>query len=74
MSQAAGAGSAEPRVLQPHVARSAPQVLLVTGIARCFDTSNPFNRDAVAQGPSGCAANVALVETIDQGALRAWLR
>lgn len=54
--------------------RSAPQVLLITGIARCFDTANRFNRDAVAPGPSGCAANRALVETIDQDALRAWLR
>ncbi len=54
--------------------RSAPQVLLITGIARCFDTANPGNRDALAPGPSGCAANRALIETIDKSALRAWLR
>ena len=54
--------------------RSAPQVLIITGIARCFDTANKYNRDANSSSPAGCRANRALVETLDKTALRAWLR
>ncbi len=54
--------------------RSAPQLLIVTGIKRCFDTADKYNLDANAPGPSGCRANRALVETMDKAAIRAWLR
>lgn len=54
--------------------RSVPQVLIITGITRCFDTANKYNRDANAPGPSGCAANRALIETMDKDAVRAWVR
>jgi len=54
--------------------RSAPQVVIITGIKRCFDTSDKFNRDANAASPAGCRANRALIETLDKNALRAWLR
>lgn len=54
--------------------RSAPQVLIIAGIGRCFDTADKFNRDANSSSPSGCAANRALIDTIDKSALRAWLR
>jgi len=56
------------------VPRSAPQVVLITGVARCFDTADPNNRSANAPGPSGCRANRALVETLDKDAIRAWMR
>ncbi len=58
----------------PALPRSVPQVILITGIARCFDSANPYNRDAREPGPHGCAANRALIDTIDKAALRAWLR
>jgi len=54
--------------------RSAPQVLIIAGISRCFDTADKSNRDANAPSPAGCAANRALVNTLDKTALRAWLR
>ena len=54
--------------------RSAPQVLIIRGYARCFDTADRDNRYANAPGPSGCRANRALVETIDKDAIRAWLK
>jgi hypothetical protein len=56
------------------LARSAPQVVIITGIARCFDTADKNNRDANSTSPAGCRANRALVETMDKGAIRAWLR
>src|SRR5262245_44533758 len=56
------------------VPRSAPQVVIITGIARCFDTADKYNRDANAATPAGCRANRALVETMDKAAIRAWLR
>lgn len=58
----------------PALPRSAPQVILITSIARCFDSADPYNLDARAKGPHGCPANRALIETIDKDALRAWLR
>jgi hypothetical protein len=54
--------------------RSAPQVLIIAGIARCFDTADKANRDANSSSPAGCAANRALVDTLDKTALRSWLR
>jgi len=54
--------------------RSAPQVLIITGIKRCFDTADKYNRDANSASPAGCRANRALVETLDKAAVRAWLR
>ena len=54
--------------------RSAPQVVIITGITRCFDTADKYNRDANSTSPAGCRANRALVETLDMGAVRAWLR
>jgi len=52
-------------------ARSAPQVLIIAGITRCFDTADKSNRDANSPSPAGCAANRALVETLDKTALLA---
>ena len=54
--------------------RSAPQVLIITGIKRCFDTADKYNREANSPSPAGCRANRALVETLDKAAVRAWLR
>ena len=54
--------------------RTAPQVVIITGISRCFDTADKNNRDANSTSPAGCRANRALVETMDKGAIRAWLR
>jgi hypothetical protein len=54
--------------------RSAPQVLIITPIARCFDTSDRNNREANSPSPAGCRANRALVESLDKAALKAWLR
>jgi hypothetical protein len=54
--------------------RSAPQVVIITGIKRCFDTADKYNRDANSPNPSGCRANRALIETMDKDAIRAWLR
>jgi hypothetical protein len=54
--------------------RSAPQVVVIRPIARCFDTANKYNRDANSPSPAGCRANRALIETLDKDAVRAWLR
>jgi len=54
--------------------RSAPQVVIITGIKRCFDTADKYNLEANSPNPSGCRANRALVETMDKDAIRAWLR
>lgn len=54
--------------------RSAPQVLIITGINRCFDTMDKNNRDANSTSPAGCRANRALIESVDKSALRAWIR
>ena len=54
--------------------RSAPQVVIITGIKRCFDTADKYNREANSTSPAGCRANRALVETLDKAAVRAWLR
>ena len=54
--------------------RSAPQVVIITPITRCFDTANKYNRDANSASPAGCRANRALIETLDKAAIRAWLR
>jgi hypothetical protein len=54
--------------------RSAPQVLIITPITRCFDTANRFNGEANSPSPAGCRANRALIETLDKDAIRAWLR
>ena len=54
--------------------RSAPQVLIIAGITRCFDTADKYNNEANSASPAGCRANRALVETLDKSAIRAWLR
>jgi len=54
--------------------RSAPQVVIITPITRCFDTADKYNRDANSLSPAGCRANRALIETLDKDALRAWVR
>ena len=54
--------------------RSAPQVLVITGMKRCFDTADKYNNEANSPSPSGCRANRALIETMDKDAIRAWLR
>ena len=54
--------------------RSAPQVVVLVGITRCFDTADKYNNDANSTSPAGCRANRALVETMDKAAIRAWLR
>jgi hypothetical protein len=53
--------------------RSAPQVLIITPITRCFDTTDRNNQEANSRLPSGCRANRALVETLDKDALRTWI-
>lgn len=58
----------------PALPRSAPQVLTITPVARCFDTANKYNADANNPSPAGCRANRALIETMDKDAIRAWLR
>ena len=54
--------------------RSAPQVLVISPMADCFDTANKNNVGANSTSPAGCAANRKLVETMDKDAIRAWLR
>ena len=54
--------------------RSAPQVVIITGLKRCFDTADKYNIEANSPSPSGCRANRALIETMDKDAIRAWLR
>jgi hypothetical protein len=54
--------------------RSAPQVVIITGIKRCFDTADKYNVEANSPTPSGCRANRALIETMDKDAIRGWLR
>jgi hypothetical protein len=54
--------------------RSAPQVVIITPVARCFDTADRNNRDANSPSPAGCRANRALIESLDKAALKAWLR
>jgi hypothetical protein len=49
-------------------------VVIITGIKRCFDTADKYNRDANSTSPAGCRANRALVETMDKDAIRAWVR
>jgi hypothetical protein len=54
--------------------RSAPQVVIITGIKRCFDTADKYNIEANSPSPSGCRANRAFIESMDMDAIRAWLR
>ena len=56
------------------VPRSAPQVVIITPIARCFNTADKYNREANSPSPAGCRANRALIETLDKAAIAAWLR
>lgn len=58
----------------PSLPRSAPQVLSITPIQRCFDTANKYNAEANSPSPAGCSANRKLVESMDKDAIRAWLR
>jgi hypothetical protein len=48
--------------------------VIITGIKRRFDTADKHNLEANSPNPSGCRANRALVETMDNDAIRAWLR
>ena len=54
--------------------RSAAQVLSITPVERCFDTANKYNAEATSTSLAGCAANRALIQTMDKDAIRAWLR
>jgi hypothetical protein len=54
--------------------RSTPQVVIITPIARCFDTADKHNRDANSPSPAGCRANRGLIESLDKAALKAWVR
>jgi hypothetical protein len=54
--------------------RSAPQVVIITPINRCFDTANKYNTEANSSSPAGCRANRRLLETFDRDAVRAWIR
>jgi hypothetical protein len=54
--------------------RSAPQVVIITGIKHCFDTADKCNLEANSPSPAGCRANRALAETMDKDAIRASLR
>ena len=56
------------------VARSAAQVVVITQIARCFDTANKYNADANSTSPAGCSANRKLVQTMDMEAIKVWLK
>ena len=47
--------------------RSAPQVVVIGSIARCFD------RQPAATNPAGCPANRQLLNTLDKQALLNWL-
>ena len=58
----------------PSLPRTAPQVVVIAPVARCFETWDKYNRSANDPGPAGCSANRRLVETMDQAAIRAWLR
>ena len=58
----------------PALPRTAPQVVIIAPVARCFETWDKYNVNANAPGPAGCTANRRLVETMDQAAIRAWLR
>ncbi len=51
--------------------RSAPQLLVVSSVARCYDRpADPRSRNAAA----GCAANRRLLETMDRDAILNWLK
>jgi hypothetical protein len=54
--------------------RSAPQVVIIMPLARCFDTADRHNREANSPSPAGCRANRALIGAMDTEAIRAWLR
>lgn len=54
--------------------RSAPQVVMIGPITRCFDTANKYSREANSPSPAGCRANRALIESLDKASVRAWLR
>jgi hypothetical protein len=54
--------------------RSAPQVVIITPVARCFDTANKNNTEANSSSPAGCQANRRLLETLDRDGVRAWIR
>jgi hypothetical protein len=75
-----GAAGCQPLVrpnygyFNPALPRSAPQVVIITPIARCFNTADKYNNDANSPSPAGCRANRALIETMDKAAIRAWLR
>lgn len=54
--------------------QSAPQVVIIKPIIRCFDTANKHNGEANSTSPAGCRANRAMIETLDKDAIRAWVR
>ena len=54
-------------ILRPGLLGTAPQLLVIDRFAGCFDHPVP-------KVPGNCAANKALLETLDVAALYAWLR
>jgi hypothetical protein len=48
-------------------------VLIITGVTRCFDTADRYNREANSTSTSGCRANRAPLESMDKDAIRASL-
>jgi len=61
-------GRPNPQFFNPSVPRTAPQVIIIGHIARCFD-----NQPA-KQGPYGCTANRQLLQTLDKQAVLSLLR
>jgi hypothetical protein len=49
-------------------------VLVITPVDRCLDTAGKPIQGASGTSPAGCAANRALVESMDKDAIRTWLR
>jgi hypothetical protein len=58
----------------PALPRSAPQVLSISPVAECLDSSSKYNEESDSKSPAGCSANRRLIETMDKDAIRAWLR
>lgn len=54
---------------QASLPRSAPQVIVIPQISRCFD-----DQPVTPPNPAGCAANRQLLLTLDRGAVLNWLK
>ncbi len=74
----AGPGQGCPPIVRPNwqyfdktLPRSAPQVVIVSYVARCYDRPpDPRSRNTAA----GCPANRRLLETMDRDAILSWLK